>query len=186
VNFPADSGSEDDEWPGYYEYPCPNIEDDAYFEHGGEWWETYHSCNDLYDAADANLPVIDTDSSWGVAMGSSCGESRCCLAEGHRVGNFSSIEDEGCGMKYAQMFSTVLHELGHVITPDPINGYDDEKIGISEYKNGNNYLSPMVTKMDPNACSHDSTYYSSADDCWSREYSQCLKNNMSPRSERDC
>lgn len=184
-NPPFNSGADPNEFPGWYPHPCTG--DDYYYNHGGEWWVDYHTCKNLYSANDANLLVIHYDSSWGVAMGG-CGDSKHCLAEGERVGDFSTIEDQGCGMKYAQMFSTVLHEIGHAITPAEINGVEDEKAGIAEYKNGENYFSPMVTKEDPNACGHANDYNSgdSYDDCWLRAYSQCMQDHLEPVSNRSC
>jgi hypothetical protein len=182
-DYPAESGSADSEWPGYYEHPCTN--NLVYYNNGGEWWTDYHACKGLYEAADANLLVINHDSSWGVT-GGACGESKMCLAEGHRVGDWSYIEDEGCGLKYAQMYSTVLHELGHAITPGTINGYSDEKAGNCDNKNGANHFTPMVTKKIPNACDNYVDYVSGDDDCWAREYSNCVKNHMEPVSQRNC
>lgn len=90
---------------------------DDFCGHGGEnysgllsWWQDYHRCKSIADAADSNILVTDSTSLGGRGYIG----GRRCVAAGHQIKNFSSsdiaVNANGTDNEAMQ---TVIHEIGH-------------------------------------------------------------------------
>lgn len=189
-NPPYESVTHPDHWPAEDD-PCPNLTGNpTTFDDLLEWWDIWHSCNGkTHD--DANVLVSDWDSTGGLTVGD-CDETgnHKCVAEAHRIGDLDDESVDNCGpdTRYAQMYSTVIHEIGHAVIDETgsfscASSPEESEMGNS-WKDPDfdiKYTTPMVTWDDSegseNECCTD-VVTEPADPYWCRSYSQCVQDHL--------
>lgn len=195
-------------WPESYSMYCNGgFWGSYYLDSVWDYWYHYIDCKVDNPHSDINLLVTDHDSDAG-ATGGSCDDSdaHILIAEAHRCGKLADepTDAEGSEPRYAQMYASVLHEIGHALIDEHQSAFCGEDPLNEEYMANSWYSSydsparctPMASWEGYN---DDGDYYDSNQCCdnlienpygtgtkiyWQPNYSQCVSDHVSSCNNR--
>lgn len=189
-------------WPADDTMRCDGHIGTVTYDSLDEWWNDWHYCNADYTHDDATLLVTNYDSDYGVTTGT-CSDSRShlCVAEAHRCGELANepTDAEGSEKRYAQMYASVIHELGHAAINEHLSAkcgsspLAEEQMARSWYEtsSGPARCTPMVSWDNSdgsvNECCADlveNPYGTGTEIYWQPTYSTCTANHMKSCSDR--